>query len=424
MFQYQHIDKKLWGLLCASHHQSDEDTNEYINFMLRLGPIPSFQLFSLSPYLPVDPDMAPPTTRLYEPIWRHLGSWKTTEVLKPSYIHSFNMTKNYIIIPNFPYYYSYGGLSAIYYSSAYQTFYWEENRHTLFHVIDRHSGRHIATYEADPCFGFHSANAWDEDVELPGGGRERVIYLDYCMYENTDIVDASFELGKSPSGKVDLDQVQPARYVIKKKTQGKRSNKIAPSQVRRYRLGNLPRSEDNQTPWSPDNITGGYVFSGMLEYNQRRVASYTVLAHDVELPRFDQRRNLKPYRYLWGVCESKFAPSYASGAVVNGLIKVDLDRPYSGPNTDAASSALIWDEPGCSCSEPVFVPNPDGEAEDDGVVLSVVNTSTSDGKASCFLLILDASNMKELGRSVLGSFNTMTLHGSFVDSRGISVATN
>ncbi|KAI8142733.1 carotene dioxygenase [Fennellomyces sp. T-0311] len=424
MFTHKHIDKKLWGMLCASHHQYDDETNEYINFMVRLGPIPSFQTFSLSPYHPVPgkENMPPPEATVHEPIWRHLGSWNTMETLRPAYIHSFNLTKNYIIVPNFPYYYGAGGMAALYYSNAYQTFQWDGSVRTLFHVIDRHTKRHIATYEADPCFGFHSANAWDEDVPLPGGGTERVIFLDYCMYENTDIVDASFELGKAPNGKVDLDRVQPARFVVKKKAQGKADNKIAPSQVRRYRLGQVPC--ENTYPWSANNWSGGYLFTGMREYNKRRVASYSVLAQDVELPRFSQRYNLKKYRYLYGVCESRYAPSYASGAVVNGLIKVDLDNPYHGPNTDHASTAKIWDRPGCSCSEPIFVANPDGTEEDDGVVLSVVNAKTEQGEEMFFMLILDAHTMRELGRSTMGAFNALTLHGSFVDSRGIGVAIN
>ncbi|KAG2221753.1 hypothetical protein INT45_003393 [Circinella minor] len=428
MFTYSHVDKKLWGMLCSSHHQYDEETNEYVNFMVRLGPFPSFQTFTIGPYAPQpgkeEEDMPPSETTVHEPIWRHLGSWNTMETLKPAYIHSFNMTKNYIIVPNFPYYYAFGGVAAIYYSNAYQTFHWDGSRRTLFHVIDRHTKRHVATYEAEPCFGFHSANAWDEEVPLPGGGTERVIYFDYCMYENTDIVDASFELGKAPSGKVDLDQVQPARFVVKKKAQGKPGNKIAPAQVRRYRLGQVPRSDDNERPWTGTGWTGGYLFSGMREYNKRRIASYTVLAQDVELPRFNQQYNLKKYRYLYGVCESRFAPSYASGSVVNGLIKVDLDNPYLGPNTDQASTAKIWDTPGCSCSEPVFIPNPDGTAEDDGVILSVVNEETEKNGQSFFMLILDAQSMKEIGRSMLGPFNALTLHGSFVDSNGIGIAIN
>ncbi|KAF7730095.1 hypothetical protein EC973_003041 [Apophysomyces ossiformis] len=402
MFTYGHVHDKLQGQLCASHHQQDDETGEYVNFMVRLGPIPSFQVFFL--------DKVSGKPRLCEPIYRHLGAWKTLEALKPAYIHSFSMTERYVIVPHFPYYYSFGGLSALYYSCAYQTFYWDETRHTLFHVIDRASGRHIATYEADPCFSFHSINAWDELVQRPGQRSERVIYMDYCTYENTDIIDASFELGKTMTG-TDIDQVRPARFV--KKTDGKKDHKIKPSEVRRYRLGQVPETE------SREGREGG----GFLDYNKRRTASYEVLGYDVELPRINPRNNLKRYRYVWGVCESRHAPSYASGAVVNGLIKLDLDHPYQGLHTDEGSPAKLWDEKGCSCSEPIFIPHPHAEQEDEGVILSTVNT-TLDGKESCFLLVLDAATMTELGRGTVGNFNAMTIHGSFVDQSGYGVAVN
>lgn len=428
MFTYGHISEQLQGQLCASHHQYDEETDEYVNFMVKLGPLPTFQTYSLGPYLISPPgekeELPPPEPRLHQPIWRHLGAWKTLEPLKPSYIHSFSMTKNYIIIPNFPYYYSFGGLSAIYYSSAYQTFYWDETRHTLFHVVDRHTGNHVATYEADPCFSFHTANAWDEEVELPGGRYERVIFMDYCMYENTDIVDASFELGKTPTGKLDLDSVKPARFVFDKLTDKKQEHQIAPAQFRRYRLGNVPVPKPEAEKWTPSWSNSIFNFKKATAFNKRRVASYTVIGHDLEMPRINPTYNLKPYRYCWGVCESRHAPSYASGAVVNGLIKLDLNQPYLGANTDEASPSKIWDEPGCSCAEPIFIPNPEGTEEDDGVVMSIVNTTLKNGSESCFLLILDAASFQEIARTTIGAFNAVTLHGSFVDKTGRGVVVN
>ena len=44
-------------------------------------------------------------------------------------------------------------------------------------------------------------------------------------------------------------------------------------------------------------------------------------------------------------------------------------------------------------SEPVFVPNPDGVEEDDGVILS--NVVSSNPNQHPFLLILDAKSFKE-----------------------------
>ena len=48
-------------------------------------------------------------------------------------------------------------------------------------------------------------------------------------------------------------------------------------------------------------------------------------------------------------------------------------------------------------SEPVFVPNPDGVEEDDGVILSNVMCSNPDQHP--FLLILDAKTFKETARA-------------------------
>jgi torulene dioxygenase len=162
----------------------------------------------------------------------------------------------------------------------------------------------------------------------------------------------------------------------------------------------------------------------LTAFNKRRVASYTIIGHDLEMPRFNPKYNLKRYKYCWGVCESRHAPSYASGSVVNGLIKLDLDQPYLGTNTDKESLAKIWDEPGCSCAEPIFIPNPEATEEDEGVIMSIVNTTLKNGSESCFLLILDASSMKEIARTTIGAFNAVTLHGSFVNKDGRGVAVN
>ena len=48
-------------------------------------------------------------------------------------------------------------------------------------------------------------------------------------------------------------------------------------------------------------------------------------------------------------------------------------------------------------SEPVFVPNPDGVEEDDGIVLS--NVVCSNPNQHPFLLILDAKTFNETARA-------------------------
>ncbi|KAI8072594.1 carotenoid oxygenase [Gongronella butleri] len=425
-FTYEQVNPRLKGQLCASHHQFDEVRSEYVNFMVSLVPVLSFQPFVIRS----GGEHWAAKVRTCQPITKHLGT--ASSAIKPAYIHSFSMTEHYIIIPHFPYYYSYGGLSALYYNNAYQTFFWDKNRATTFHVVDRRTGRHVASYDGAPCFSFHSANAWDS-VEDVNGKQERVIYMDYCMYENADIVDASFSLGKtsddaSVPSPVDLDRVQPARFVhVDKHTDKKTQHDMKPSEVRRYRLGDVPdvdldasmRTQPYARQYNPNEWTA------IHPPRQSRHAPFTVLATDVELPRFNPKFNLKPYRYVWGVCESKHAPSYATGTVINALIKADLGSPsrvnHENDTIDAPLTR-IWDEPGCNCSEPIFLPHPDAagaDQEDHGVVLSIVNRAKD-----CFLLVLDAATMQELARATIGQFNAMTIHGSFVDAHGVGVAIN
>ncbi len=69
---------------------------------------------------------------------------------------------------------------------------------------------------------------------------------------------------------------------------------------------------------------------------------------------------------------------------------------------------LTWSESGVYPGEPVFVPRPEGTAEDDGVVLCVLLEGSDSS-----LLVLDASNFKELARARVELAIPFGFHGSF-----------
>jgi carotenoid cleavage dioxygenase-like enzyme len=117
-----------------------------------------------------------------------------------------------------------------------------------------------------------------------------------------------------------------------------------------------------------------------------------------ELPRIDYgRRNGKPYRYTYGI-SSNDAASWP-----NVLAKVDVSD----------GSFDLWHEPGCYPSEPVFVRDPAGTAEDDGVALSVVLDSAS-GRS--FMLVLDARTWQERARAEAPQHVPFGFHGQFFQS--------
>jgi carotenoid cleavage dioxygenase-like enzyme len=124
------------------------------------------------------------------------------------------------------------------------------------------------------------------------------------------------------------------------------------------------------------------------------VASRPLADVDLELPRIDYRRhNGRGYRYAYGV-------SSAGSPFLKRLVKVDVtDGTYA-----------TWDEPCAWAGEPVFVPRPGAEGEDDGVVLSVVLDAEA-GRS--FLLVLDAGTFEEVARAEAPHHIPFGFHGQF-----------
>eukprot|EP00955_Chlamydomonas_euryale_P067262 359802-Chlamydomonas_euryale.AAC.3 len=100
------------------------------------------------------------------------------------------------------------------------------------------------------------------------------------------------------------------------------------------------------------------------------------------------------HRYVWGTCAAR--PTN----VGNALCKLDIE---------AGAVAATWHAPGCLPSEPVFVPRPGGQDEDDGAVLSVV--MGADGRS--FLLVLDGRTFAELARAHVPYAVPNRFHTSF-----------
>jgi beta,beta-carotene 9',10'-dioxygenase len=123
------------------------------------------------------------------------------------------------------------------------------------------------------------------------------------------------------------------------------------------------------------------------------VSSERLLDEPIELPRINYMRcNERPYRYVWGV----------------GTAAGWLDRIVKGDVVERRFA--VWSEDGCFPGEPVFVARPDAEAEDDGVLLSVVLDARTERS---FLLVLDAGSLEELARAEVPHHIPFGFHGQF-----------
>jgi beta,beta-carotene 9',10'-dioxygenase len=113
----------------------------------------------------------------------------------------------------------------------------------------------------------------------------------------------------------------------------------------------------------------------------------------LELPRIDYgRRNTRDYSYAYF--------TGADGGWIDRLVKVDVRD----------GSRAEWRADGCYPGEPVFVREPGTEAEDAGVVLSVVLDANA-GRSS--LLVLDARSFDEIARAEAPHHIPFGFHGQY-----------
>uniref|UniRef100_A0A2R5L892 Putative beta beta-carotene n=2 Tax=Ornithodoros turicata TaxID=34597 RepID=A0A2R5L892_9ACAR len=295
------------------------------------------------------------------------SSWKTMF----SYYHSFGMTSNYIIFVEQPLLVNTMRLiaSRVKGYSFKDCFDWVPKEKTKFVVLDRSTGQVLRTrFVSDPMFFFHAVNAYEDNGHL---------VFDLIGYDDPSIMD-KYYMERLRHEDFDTD------------TQG---------HFRRYVI---PLIQEN-------NQVEGNIVS--LKYTEARAywqTNNTVwLTHEemgrkgYDLPTINPKYQGKKYRYSYG------SGNFEQGACRNAIVKLDIERREMD----------LWRESDTQYpSEPVFIADPEGEDEDDGVLLSVINDT--DYSRPDFLLILDARSLTEVARAEVDpSVRVCTsIHGCFVSS--------
>ncbi|BES91845.1 neither inactivation nor afterpotential B [Nesidiocoris tenuis] len=268
----------------------------------------------------------------------------------PCYMHSYGMTPNYFIIIEQPV-----GISLInrmvgkiVQSSFADCLKWYDEP-TLIHVVSRKTGKSVGKYEAEPFAFFHTINQFEEDGH---------VIIDICCYKDfsgvNTLLDETLSGCQKDPNFADLFRGRPARFVCP----------LDP-----------PRTEGN--------LVSLMESKAQAFWNGDRLQVTAEILHDksCDMPRVNyEKYNGKKYRYFY--CFSG---------------DVDDDYPLALKKIDVTTKTRqMWSEPGVYPSEPIFVQRPGSEGEDDGVILSSLLYKNEEKKIS--LLVLDAKNMKELGR--------------------------
>lgn len=116
----------------------------------------------------------------------------------------------------------------------------------------------------------------------------------------------------------------------------------------------------------------------------------------IDLTRINYGRcNERPYRYTWGA-----GMEPGSGDFFDRIVAVDVEERTS----------RTWHEEGLYPGEPVFVAEPGAEAENAGVLLSVVLDAAAE---TSLLLVLDATDLSELARARVPHHIPFSFHGQF-----------
>jgi carotenoid cleavage dioxygenase-like enzyme len=299
---------KLDGHVCTAHPITDPETQESFNILTNYGNTSYYQIFKIKP----------------QSTHRELVTSIATDY--PSYIHTFALTKKYVIILAIPLVVN--PLDLLFSTKPFiENFTWKPERETRLIVVERSTGKQIDTFKTEPFFFFHLANSFDEKDDIV---IDVVAYPDHAIVKETKLEHLRTSQCNSPSSL--------KRIIIN----------VAKKTVTTKSIGNA-----------------------------------------IELPRFNEEYTGKPYTFIYGVNNTD-----------KQLIKINTKT----------GELKTWQETHCYAGEPVFIAKPNAQHEDDGILLSVVLNAQ---EKNSFLLILNAQDMKEIGRAIVPHHIPFGFHGNF-----------
>ncbi len=166
VFDYQDAlpKDKCWES-AHPHH----DSHETLNYLIQFGRTSSYTLYRI--------ENGTAERKIIAEV----------SVDRPSYMHSFAVTENYVIFAEYPLVVK--PMDLITKGKAFiKNFTWEPQKGTRFTVIDKKTGKEVKTLFTKPFFAFHHANAFEKDDH---------IVLDIVAYEDAGIID-NFYLNPGP----------------------------------------------------------------------------------------------------------------------------------------------------------------------------------------------------------------------------------
>ncbi|CAK8679258.1 unnamed protein product [Clavelina lepadiformis] len=303
----------------------------------------------------------------------------------PSYFHSFGLSEKHFILHDQPVRVS--ATKMLKWRFTWNAFmdnmYMDKTKESIFHVINKQTKKAIPVkYAAKGTFCFHHVNAYEETLE----GKTFLI-VDMCCADGETFRWFGLDIMRGKDEALQKFKTVPfsgpQRYVL--------PLDVDESIPKGENLVTLPGCQAR----AEKREDGSIFLTPELLYDEEIRKKNNLLM--LELPRINyDENNGKKYRYIYCVGSNEALP--------NQLYKIDTET----------KQMLWWEEKGFFTSEPIFVKNPQGSNEDDGVVLSTVISSNVDDPV--FMVVLDAKTFTEIGRAEVDARVPYPLHGVFTSS--------
>ncbi|KAL4953636.1 carotenoid oxygenase [Aspergillus filifer] len=357
------------GRLSASHAETDPETGDVFNYNLSFGRIATYRVFRVS--------AATGETSI-------LASFPGI----PSYMHSFFLTKNHVVICVWNAHISPQDLAKGSYAGALKEF--DGTLPAKWYVVDRkHGNGLVATYESPAFFCFHTINAWEE--ANPDDSSKADIVAECITYKNIDIIK-----------KLYYEYLPSNSLAAYPGPETKDNGGKTQSQITRFRLPDISTASRPVTPnaaavagSSSQEPAPELTPPAVLQPKQAVLISTSCASISPELPTHNPLYHTSPHRYTYTVVDR------GHSTFLDGIMKFD----------SVTSETKIWSAHAQSPGEAIFVPDPNGKDEDDGVLLSVVLDGFT---GNSYLLVLDARTMEEIGRASVKGVVAFGFHGVHV----------
>lgn len=323
-----------------------------------------------------------------------------------SIMHSFPVTKNYIIMPQFPL--GIKAMKALESLSVMSSVGWMgDTKPAYIHIFDAKStdpnAGPVKTFKTDPFLSMHMINAY----ESVGPAGEPLVHFDCIGYNDGFLLtnpetfgsipvmkspDCCGKMGRSFSGTI-------RRYTLDMSPEAE-AELVA--EVEEVQQAQAQEEEDEEEEAEAEADPPASV---RVNYTRHRAYSEAAGGELYnEMPRINDEWRGKQYCYFYaGVGLPANSPTMKDFH----LTKVNMCGKGASIQNHTLE-ALTWSELNHYPSEGIFVQRPGATQEDNGVVMAPVLDGT---KNQSYLLILDAASMKELARAYVPIRIPYDVHG-------------